>query len=157
MIYLISGNGQGSGKTTLARKLVGEASVWSIASELRRDLRRLYPSYDWENKTQEYKDNTSIIEQNGATVRQVMIDFGQAHCRDDPNYWVKKLVARLASVPALSVVAVDDLRKSCELEYFKTFFPQNVHFHVRHESAIGEPMYDGAALEAVADYVCDRR
>lgn len=164
-IYLISGNGQGSGKTTLARRLVGDKAVWSIASALRKELATLFPEYDWENRVQHYKDNTLVPEYRPVrsapfktfSLRDVMIAHGEAKCLGDPTYYAKKLVAKLVMQPGLSVIAIDDVRKTCEIETLKAAFPNTYHFHVKFSGAIAEPMCDGDALEACADYVVLRK
>lgn len=161
-IFLISGNGQGAGKTTLAKRLAGDRAVYSIAGILRQELKRLYPDYDWDNRTQAYKDNTLVTEYRAKdpfkvlSLRQVMVEYGQQKCVGDPTHWVKKLVAHLAIQPALSVIAIDDVRKTCELEVLKRAFPNTYHFHVKWIGAIAEPIYEADALEAMADYVMIR-
>jgi hypothetical protein len=165
-IFLISGSGQGAGKTTLAHKLVGERFTYSLAGTLRNELKRLHPEYDWHNKTQAYKDNTQVtqylIKSPGdpfrvLSLRQVLQEYGQEKCKNDPCHWVKKLVAKLVMEPGLSVIAVDDVRKICELEVLKQAFPNTYHMHIKHSSAIHEPIYESAELEEVADYVIYRK
>lgn len=164
-IYLISGNGQGAGKTTLANRLVGPAATYAIADVMRKELAKLYSDYDWFNRVQDYKDNTRVTEYlplsrstpfKTFSLRQVMQDYGEEKCKGDSTFWAKKLVARLVTEPGLSVIAIDDVRKVGELETLKQAFPNTYHFHVKFPGAVAEPQYDGDALEAMADYVVSR-
>lgn len=158
MIYLISGNGQGAGKTTLAEKLVGLDSVYSVAGSMRKELMRLYPGYDWENRTQVYKDTTLVPEyviaglKKAPTVREVLVDYGQQFSKEVPWYWGDKLAKHLYTLVGKSVVAIDDIRKVAELSIFKDIYRNVVHFHIHHDSAIQEPIFDNDALGKMADY-----
>lgn len=162
VVYLISGNGMAAGKTTLAHKLVGESSTYALADVMRHELRKLYPSYDWFNKSQDYKDSTQVVELSevdekrgvqAPTVREVLIKYGQDKCREDPAYWAKKLVAYLCTqIVGKSVIAIDDVRKICELETLKKAFPNSHHFHVFYSNATPERIYDNEALQRMSDY-----
>lgn len=156
VVYLISGSGSGAGKTTLAERLVGE-SVYSIAGALRHDLKRLHPQYDWFNKSQDYKDNTLVPEYKNCTIRDVLLNHGQASSSSNATYWVDKLIGRLQYEVGKSVIAVDDVRKIVELEQFKVAFPHCYHFHVDYPDAKQEPHFDNDVLKLKADYVVKRR
>ncbi len=156
MVYLISGSGSGAGKTTLAERLVG-ASVYSIASALRRDLKCQYPQYDWYNKTQQYTDVTRVIEYDNLTVRDVLVDYGQKASRDSNTYWVDKLIKHLHNGVGKSVIAIDDVRKIEELDKLKYYFPVSYHFHVDYPLAKSEPLFDNEQLKQRADYIVQRR
>lgn len=157
-IFAISGSGNGAGKSTMAKKTADE--VLSLAHALRQDLSQVYPTYDWFNKSQAYKDYTLVPEaaepgKDLPTVRDVLIKHGQDCCKDDPVYWVRKLCDNLDKYPTkLSVVAIDDIRKLVEIEYLKNRFPGNItHFHIKTPRSVYEPQFQNDELEAVADYV----
>lgn len=157
-LYLFSGSGIGAGKSTTAKRLTQE--VWSLASGMREDLTRRYPTYNWYNKSQEYKD-TTIIEEYGdgrRTMRDVLIEYGQSRCKNDPAYWAKELVTYLKRrrdmYDGITVFGVDDLRKMCELETIKEAFPGIVvHFHIDTARAKAEAEFENDQLAKVADYV----
>jgi hypothetical protein len=158
VVYLVSGDGQKAGKTTLAEKLVGRRSVWSIAGSLRGELQRIYPAYNWYAKEQAYKDTQIVKEyKNGKyTIRDVLVEYGQEKSQKDPVYWVLKMIdplRQLRCMPGSPVVAIDDVRKVAELELLKAAFPQAVHFHVACSKAIKEPIFDNEKLLNLADYV----
>lgn len=156
MIYAISGDGNRAGKSTFAKKLTG--NVMSLAEGIRWELAERFPKYQWHNKDGHYKDTTIIKELDGVTLRQAMINLGQIRCKDDPTYWVDILVDRVfATYKGVTnrLIAVDDIRKLCELEKLRSSFgPANVlHFHMTTEQAIAEPQYENDQLKALADYV----
>lgn len=157
-VYLISGDGFGAGKSTLARKLGDE--VWSIAGALREDLKRQYPNYDWFNKDGDYKKSTRVREYGDGRkyLRDVMIEYGQAKCDIVPTYWVSQLADRLTSSMKIHsgarIFAIDDVRKMCELDLLKSRFHGLVtHFHLATESAGPEPQYENGFLREKADYL----
>lgn len=158
VIFAISGSGIGAGKTTLAKKLANP--VWSLAGGLRQELSMLYPNYNWENRTQDYKDNTRVKERENKTVRQVMVEHGQLKCETNPLYWVERLCDRidpLGAPLAPKVIAIDDIRKLSEINYIKQKYPgQVVHFHVDFEGAIYEPEFENEKLAEIADYILRR-
>lgn len=156
VVYLISGSGQGAGKTTLAERLVG-GSVYSIAGEMRRQLRQSYSFIDWDNKTQSYKDNTTIESPYGKTVREVLVNYGQSYSKNNPTYWVDLLIKKLYGEVGKSVVAIDDIRKMEELEALKKAFPNSFHFHVDYSGAVLEPLFHSESLKQQADYIVKRR
>lgn len=157
-LYLISADGYGAGKSTLARKLGDE--VWSIAGSLREDLSRQYPAYKWFSKDQDYKDKTRVREYGDGrkTVRGVLVEYGQARASIDPVVWVRAMADRLTeSVKILSgskIFVVDDVRKVCEIDHLRSRFHGLVtHFHVVSKSATAEPEFDNDALRQKADYL----
>lgn len=158
IIYLISGDGSEAGKTTFAEKLVGKSRVWSIASALRSELQRKYPKYNWYSKDQQVKDQLVIKEYGSGTftMRQVMVEYGQKACEADPCHWVQRLADSLEiakHMPTHGPLAVDDVRKVCELDLLKEMFPKAVHMHVTRAGAKKEPQYDNDSLWGRADYV----
>jgi hypothetical protein len=157
-IFAISGDGIGAGKTTLA-KMIAEP-VWSLAGQLRRDLSLQLPDYNWENRSQDYKDKTRVHERQGKTVRQVMVEYGQSKSSIDPHYWVQSLCDRIGGANAPlqpPIIAIDDVRKVAEIEHIRGRFPgQVIHLHVEWDGAIYEPEFDNAGLKAVADYIIRR-
>lgn len=158
VIYAISGSGIGAGKTTLANKLVPPNAVWSLASALRQELYQILPGYDWNNKSQKYKDSTLVKERRLKTVRDVMVEHGQIRCADDRLYWVRKLVDRLDPKQYVlqqhQAIAIDDVRKLYEIEYLKEkFHGKVVHLHVVSDKSIDEPQFDSKDLRDCADYI----
>ncbi len=158
-IHIWSGNGSGAGKTTAAGKTADQ--VYSIANAIRGELQRIYPRYDWYRKDQVYKDTTRVPEYGkGATIRSVLTDYGQAKCDANPHYWVDILIKYLREADIVAsgenTVAVDDIRKMCELEAFKIAFSGRVtHFHVNGVGAKEEKMFENDELAAVADYIVE--
>ncbi len=157
LLYLVSGSGSGAGKTTLAEKLAGKSRVWSIASALRGDLQKIYPDYNWYAKDQAYK-NTTMIRETGKSMRDTMVMYGQQKCEADACYWVNKLATSLEyfkHMPTQGPIAIDDLRKTCELHVLKERFPQAVHFHVVTDGAVLEPQYQNPSLLVLSDYLVE--
>ena len=153
---LLSGSGIGAGKTTLARKFAGIPTL-SLAGALRQDLYDIYPTVEWNNRTQEYKASRPA-ELAGLSVREMLVKFGQDRCNQDPVYWPKRLMTQVSQTAYGNFTAVvDDLRKVIELDYFRHHGKSVVHFHIHHETATPEPQYDSDWLFDVADYVLMRR
>ena len=60
-LIMISGDGQGAGKTFLALKMTDNKSqIFSIANLIRAQLQKKYPEYDWYNREPEYKMKTIV-------------------------------------------------------------------------------------------------
>lgn len=158
VVYAISGDGIGAGKSTLAKLLVGSSNVWSLAGQIRADLRLQLPNYDWDNRTQDYKDTTRVKERDRKTVRQVMIEHGQNKCKENHLHWVELLAERIVAsdklASGISAIAVDDLRKVCELEYLKRRLGANlIHFHVINPAAKSEPEFENQELAQLAEHL----
>lgn len=155
VVILISGNGIGAGKTTLAKKL-GDKTL-SMAGALRKELKRLYPNVDWYDKSQEYKARKMRIGGKLQIVRDVMVKHGQMRCSNDETYWVRQLTDYLKEMDKLVLgthrVAIDDIRKVIEVTHVRSLFPVCMHFHVQGPTAIGEPHFENDALEKMADYI----
>ena len=158
-IILISGNGTGAGKTTLAHTVADQ--VLSLADIIRSGLVKKYPAYDWYRKDQEYKE-TTLVTETQKTVREMLVEEGQRRCKKNPAYWVQKL-AEFIKADAFyksQVVAIDDIRKMIELQIMKEKFHGMVsHLHVIYKDAKSEQhLYgkDDEALQAVANYVIIR-
>lgn len=158
VVYAISGDGIGAGKSSLARLLVGASNVWSLAGQIRADLAMELPGYDWNNRTQSYKDTTRVRERQNKTVRQVMIEHGQFKCATASLHWVELLCDRIVGSTKLAsgikAIAVDDLRKLSELNYLKSRLGEDlVHFHVHNPKATFEPEFENEALAAAAEHI----
>lgn len=157
-ILAISGDGMGAGKTFLANKLVSPSTRYSLASYLRADLSRMYPSYDWYNRTQDYKDYT-MVHETGKTVREMLMTYGASRRDIDPDYWVKYLLDDLYMLYNNTIdkngliVTIDDIRFINEIEKLRSAFASAVtHFHVISSKAKSEP-FDNSALRDIADYI----
>lgn len=155
--FLISGDGIGAGETRLSKLIAHD--TWSFANAMRQELTYRYPNYNWYNKTQEYKDRVIVEEwPTTATVRQVMLEYGQSRCKDDPGYWAHKMVdylkGRYFIADGVSIIGIDDCRKICEREIIMNAFPGKVtHFHIENDRAIKEPEFENEKLKEVANYI----
>ena len=160
-IIAVSGSGIGAGKTTLAKKL--STNVWSLAGAMRQELQNQYPGYDWFNRDQAYKATTMIKEyKNGFhSMRSVLLEYGQDKCKVNPTYWVETLssaVKRLDQVASgITTIAIDDLRKTCEIEHLRGAFKDVIHVHIDYADAVKEKEFENDALRAVADYIVVRK
>lgn len=158
-IIAVSGDGAGAGKTTAAQKFAQE--IWSIAGAMRQELQFVYPGYDWNNKSQAYKETTRILEYGDGyeVMRTVLLEYGQQKCAESgPCYWIEKLCDKLQAslyiADGVVTIGIDDVRKVCEIEYLHKKFPGRVlHLHVANPFAVHEPLFDAAALKDRADYV----
>jgi hypothetical protein len=155
IIIAISGSGIGAGKTTLAKRF--DVPVWSLAGALRMELKKLYPDYDWFNKSQSYKDGT-VVRQTDKTIRTMLIEHGQLRCNGDILYWVRNLADKIelnnSMLSAAVIIPIDDIRKVCEIEYLKDRFKGRVmHYHIANNAAIPEKEFENNELAEVADYV----
>lgn len=156
-IILFSGDGQGAGKTT-ASKILCQDTI-SFASAIRQELTYKYPAYNWYNKTQSYKDTTIIKEWPvKATMRQVLYEYGQVPCKQNPSYWAEKVVDYLKNrhfiADGVSILGIDDCRKMCEKETMLKAFPGKIyHIHVDNPDAVREPEFENEQLRATADYI----
>lgn len=163
LIYAISGSGIGAGKSTLAKSL--QCETWSLAGPLRKELSRMYPRYNWFNKEQAYKENTIIKEAwdeygdaRPPNMRTVLIKHGQKRAAEDAKYWVRILATSLAGYAELATgpkyIAIDDVRKVCEIEHLRDRFGENVlHIHIKSDAAIHESEFEAAGLEEAANYI----
>lgn len=160
-IIAVSGSGIGAGKTTLARKLSRE--VWSLAGSMRAELQKIYPDYNWFNKDQDYKANTKIKEyKNGQySMRGVLLEYGQEKCRVNDTYWVEKLSSTVKNLDrvasGITTIAIDDLRKLCEISYLRENFSDVIHVHIDFPGAVSEKEFENEALKQCADYVVSRK
>jgi hypothetical protein len=155
-LFLVSANGHGAGKSTFASYL--KAYKLSLASAIRKEAQMSYSSTDWFSQDQNYKDTHEVLP--GVTLRQYLVKLGQDRCEQDPTYWCKEL-ARTLDLAALAGtnVAIDDLRKVVELDFFRDWAERNSytvqHFHLKYSAAVAEE-YDAGSLEIRADYVVFR-
>lgn len=157
-IIAISGDGMGAGKTYLANKIAPAATRLSMAAYLRSDLSRLYPAYEWYNKTQHYKD-TTVVHETGKTVREMLMTYGASKRQMDADYWVNYLLDQIYYIYNNSkdrdgiVITIDDIRFINEIERLRSSFPTSVvHAHVISSKAKPEP-YDNDHLRDIADYI----
>lgn len=157
-IIAISGDGTGAGKTFFASKVCPPETRLSMAAYLRADLSRIYPGYDWYNKTQAYKDIT-LVHETGKTVREMLLTYGASKRLLDQNYWINYLLDDLCMLQNNSinrdsiVVTIDDIRFINEIERLRSMFPSSVtHVHVISSKAKPEP-FDNAHLRDMADYI----
>jgi hypothetical protein len=167
----VSGSGIGAGKSSFCRKFADE--TWSLAGQLRAELKRMFPAYDWFNKEQAYKESrfregevlvlkagVSLSEDSRIdirTVRDALIFYGQVRCEQDEQYWVKCLAERLD--PRLNIadgvtrIGIDDIRKVCEVEYLREKYgKQFQHFHIVTPQAEKEIHFDNDKLAEMCDY-----
>lgn len=155
-IILISATGLSAGKTTLARKFTDV--VISLADEIRRELSEEYPHVNFYGKTQEQK-NVRVL-QTSKTVREMLIERGQARRAENEDHWVNLAISRVKEIVdhhLNATIAVDDLRFLNELHRFQAVFGSSiVHMHIDEASAIEELQYQNKELAAVADYVIRR-
>jgi hypothetical protein len=92
-------------------------------------------------------------------MRQVMVEYGQLRCKNNPTYWADLLVSYLKNrhfiADGVSIIGVDDIRKVCELETIRAAFPNSVtHFHLNTSegSVKMEPEFENEQLARLADY-----
>lgn len=153
-LIVISGDGHGAGKTTLARTF--GVPVFSQADAIRVELSQIYPDVDWFDKSPEGKSRP--FDGSGLTVRDILIQHGQARCTTDPQYWARQCLEIIQSKPH-PVVVVDDIRKLVELSFFREKVGKEnlTHFHVSYDGATPEPHFDNQLLRDVAQYLVVRR
>lgn len=156
-IIAISGDGTGAGKTFLANKLCSDNKL-SLAAYLRADLSKLYPNYDWYNKTQIYKD-TTIVHETKKTVREMLMTYGKSRRDMDSNYWIDYLLDDIFYIYNNSkdrnnlIISIDDIRYINEIERLRSSFPSSiVHIHVISSKAKPEP-FDNEYLRDISDYI----
>ena len=91
-LIMISGDGQGAGKTFLARKLTdNQTQIFSIVNIIRQELQKKYSQYDWFNKEPEYKRLT-MVEKTGKSILQHLDELGRGKKKEDPLHWSKKMI-----------------------------------------------------------------
>ena len=155
-IILISGDGQGAGKTTLARKL-SEINL-SLADQIRHELKEEHPDVDFFDKSQAAKQ--AIVAGTGNSMRTLLIERGQAARDKDPLHWVNRLVQQIkdsvttdANDPTSAyTVTVDDIRYENEVITIREAFSDVVHMHVCESLATYEPQYENNLLSMIANY-----
>lgn len=161
-LILISGDGQGAGKTFLARKMTdNQQQIFSIVNVIRAQLQKKYPQYDWFNKEPEYKSKT-LVANTGKTILQHLDELGRGLKQKDPLIWAKKIEEILIysrDHEKHETVVIDDIRFVDEYQYIKTSLHSEniVHFHVAHEKAKPEPAYENDKLRLLADYIVMRQ
>ncbi|KAB8032117.1 hypothetical protein [Fluviispira multicolorata] len=156
-IIFISGDGHGAGKTYLAKRIAsGSHQMYSIANMIRKELEKIYPKYDWYNKSPSFKDNT-IVKETGKSVHQMLDDLGKEKKSKNNIYWAKQIVELIQygrDTDKLDLAIIDDIRLIDEYLYIKSQFQKEhiTHFHVVNHSAKPEPMYQNLELRNQADY-----
>lgn len=157
-LIIISGDGQGAGKTFLARKLTdNQTQIFSIVNIIRQELQKKYPKYDWFNKEPEYKRLT-MVAGTGKSILQHLDELGRGKKKDDPLFWSKKMTEILKyarDCESHDTVVVDDIRFVDEYEHIKkSLNSENImHIHVVNDKSKPEPHYENAKLRLLADYV----
>jgi hypothetical protein len=129
-IIMISGNGTGSGKTTLARivSLDTGLPIVSFASVARHVLHKFYKDDAFLSKRQE--DKLRIVA--GKTVRQHLIDYCEKKREEDRYYFARLLHETMPIAGAI----IDDLRFVAEKEFFVLRCGNVLHYHVE---TLGKP------------------
>lgn len=161
-IVLISGDGQGAGKTFLALKMTDNKSqIFSIVNIIRSQLQKIYPEYDWYNKDPEYKSKT-IVRKTKKSILEHLDEQGRGQKQKDPLIWARQMVDILNYAhdhEKHDTVVIDDLRFLDEYNFIKKSMQSEhiVHFHVCYEKAKPEPLYENEKLKLIADYLVTRQ
>ncbi|NBO36963.1 hypothetical protein EBU99_00060 [bacterium] len=161
-LIMISGDGQGAGKTFLARKLTDDQSqIFSIVNLVRAQLQMKYPQYDWYNKAPEYKLQT-VVANSKKTIMQHLDELGRGKKKEDPLIWAKQMVDVLQyarDIDKQHTVVLDDIRFVDEYEYIKkSLSAENIlHLHASYDRAKPEPLYENEKLRQLADYIVSRQ
>jgi predicted ATPase len=158
-VFLISANGSGAGKTTLANILADV--VVSHADIARRDLSRLYPEEFTEKIVSKKQEDKAFILPDGRTVRQALVHYCEAIVRPkDDVYFAREVVKSLADLHCKSApltVAIDDVRRVQDMQKIKEYLKKEglrcVHYHVISHAAELESAYDNIKLRECADLI----
>lgn len=154
-LIVISGNGTGAGKTTLAKKFMGAVRS-SLASALRMHLCGLYPGYEHLILASDPASKTATLP-DGRTVREALIEEGEAARSYDELTWCHKWASWAGEVTYMEDIVVDDLRRVNELIYLRRWAADHgrelLHLHIHHDGAKAEPFDD---LSEHADYIVRR-
>lgn len=148
-IILISANGIGAGKTTLASLF--NAPVLSLADGIRNELSKIYPHHHSFIMSRKQVDK-DIILPSGKSVRSELIQLGESRRQSDPSYWSRLASKDIAKMNSDTVV-IDDIRIMPELSWFQLHYANVTHFHLKYKDALDEGYDD---LEKYADYVVER-
>jgi hypothetical protein len=157
-LIMISGDGQGAGKTFLARKLTdNQTQIFSIVNIIRQELQKKYSQYDWFNKEPEYKRLT-MVEKTGKSILQHLDELGRGKKKEDPLHWSKKMIEILKYARDFEqhdTIVIDDIRFVDEYEHLKNALrSENIlHIHVANQKAKPEPHYENEKLRLLADYI----
>lgn len=157
-IIFISGDGQGAGRTYLARKLANDSNqIFSIASTIRFEISKLFKKYDWYNKSPEYKQNT-IVKETNRTIGEMLDLYGRDKKSKNTLYWAIALANDLQYAKEhykIDLAIIDDLRFVDEMNYIKSRFSHDktCHFHVVNPHCTPEPHYENDILKKMADYL----
>jgi hypothetical protein len=86
----------------------------------------------------------------------MMVERGQDKCVNDKAYWPRRLYNTVDWGAMHRTVAIDDVRKIVEVQYFKEMFGSRcLHLHIQWPEADVEPLYDN--LSEIADYIVVRQ
>lgn len=155
-LIVISGNGTGAGKTTLARRLYVGAVLTALATGLREHVARLFPE-DRHHIMGIYAEDKAHVLPDGRTVREALIEEGAAGRSYDKYVWCNAWSDRVKDVRHTEDITVDDVRTVTELMYLRRWAADHgrelLHLHLHHEGAAPEPFDD---LSAYADYLVRR-
>lgn len=157
-LILISGDGQGAGKTFLARKLTdNQSQIFSIVNIIRQELQKKFPRYDWFNKEPDYKRLT-VVNGTGRSILQHLDELGRGRKRTEPLFWSQKMIEILKYARDFEqhdTVVLDDIRFVDEYQHIKTeLSSENIlHIHVANSKAKPEPHYENEKLRLQADYI----
>lgn len=175
-VYLLSANNNGAGKTTYAKIL--ESTLLDINPNTKICRMPLANC-----AKEQFKKTTDYIEYfNGIDVfsesfknhiiknksgREFLKDFAEGECKEDPLIWCEEWISTFINQrPKLGaytfpgcVIIVEDIRKVCELAFFRTKFARCNIFHKHFISEYGQHDADfpdtkiGGILEKLADKV----
>lgn len=148
-IILISANGIGAGKTTLANLF--NAPILSLADGIRNELAQIYPQHRSLIMSKKQGDKDTILP-SGKSVRGELIQLGESRRQNDSSYWSRLVGKDIAKINSDTVV-IDDIRIMPELSWFQLHYANVTHFHLKYKDALDEGYDD---LERYADYVVER-
>lgn len=148
-IILISANGIGAGKTTLANLF--NAPILSLADGIRNELAQIYPQHRSLIMSKNQRDKDTILP-SGKSVRGELIQLGENRRQNDSSYWSRLVGKDIAKMNSDTVV-IDDIRIMPELSWFQLHYANVTHFHLKYKDALDEGYDD---LERYADYVVER-
>lgn len=148
-IILISANGIGAGKTTLANLF--NAPILSLADGIRNELAQIYPQHRSLIMSKKQGDKDTILP-SGKSVRGELIQLGENRRQNDSSYWSRLVGKDIAKMNSDTVV-IDDIRIMPELSWFQLHYANVTHFHLKYKDALDEGYDD---LERYADYVVER-
>ena len=148
-IILISANGSGAGKTTLANLF--NSPIVSLADGVRDELVKVYPQCKHVIMSKRQEDKAVILP-SGFSVRRELIELAEKINKENETHWCQltgKAISKLSS----DTVVIDDVRRLTEIGYFRLFYDNVIHFHLRCDSAMDEGR---VSLAEYADYIINK-